>query len=94
MAYSTIASALGVEDEPVQSPPPSAAADTRPMRSGSLISGIASDWRSLSQSEQQAWATLSEARASRSRGTHNIRILSILAWEANTVGLFSIQPLF
>jgi hypothetical protein len=90
MAYSTIASALGVEDEPVQSPPPSAAADTRPMvsygraftlgsdvdfwiqRSGSLISGIASDWRSLSQSEQQAWATLSEARASRSRGTHNV----------------------
>ncbi|CAE6470396.1 unnamed protein product [Rhizoctonia solani] len=74
MAYSTIASVLGVEDEPVLSPPASPASeatDTRPMRSRSLISGIVSDWNSLSQNEQQAWATLSEARASRSRGTHN-----------------------
>ncbi|KAG8763217.1 hypothetical protein FRC11_005416, partial [Ceratobasidium sp. 423] len=86
MAYSTIASALGVEDEPVLSSPvspvspvssvssvssASEATDTRPMRSRSLISGIVSDWNSLSQSEQQAWATLSEARASRSRGTHS-----------------------
>ncbi|KAH7334513.1 hypothetical protein B0J17DRAFT_720906 [Rhizoctonia solani] len=76
MAYSTIASALGVEDEPVQSLPPSPASettDTRPMRSRSLISGIVSDWNSLSQSEQQAWSTLSQARATRSRGTHNSR---------------------
>ncbi|CUA69269.1 hypothetical protein RSOLAG22IIIB_08394 [Rhizoctonia solani] len=77
MAYSTIASALGVEDEPVQSSLPSPVspvseiADTRPMRSRSLISGIVSDWNSLSQSEQQAWATLSEARASRSRGNNS-----------------------
>ncbi|KAG9094842.1 hypothetical protein FRC06_010436 [Ceratobasidium sp. 370] len=74
MAYSHIATALGVDEpEPVprtqsatvssMSPP----TDTRPMRSRSLISGIVSDWNSLSQSEQQAWATLSEARASRTR---------------------------
>ncbi|KAG9118389.1 hypothetical protein FRC07_007114 [Ceratobasidium sp. 392] len=76
MAYSQIATALGVDEpEPVprtrsasatissMSPP----TDTRPMRSRSLISGIVSDWNSLSQSEQQAWATLSEARASRTR---------------------------
>ncbi|KAG8745258.1 hypothetical protein FRC10_008431 [Ceratobasidium sp. 414] len=76
MAYSHIATALGV-DEPEPAPltrstsatvasmtPPT---DTRPMRSRSLISGIVSDWNSLSQSEQQAWATLSEARASRTR---------------------------
>ncbi|KAF8683207.1 hypothetical protein RHS04_01801 [Rhizoctonia solani] len=74
MAYSAIASALGVEDEPVQTPPASATTNIRSMRTGgSLISGIVSDWNSLSQSEQQAWATLSEARASRSRGTHNSR---------------------
>ncbi|CAE6440956.1 unnamed protein product [Rhizoctonia solani] len=79
MAYSTIASALGVEDEPVQTLPPSPVSpasesmDTRPMRSRSLISGIVSDWNSLSQSEQQAWSTLSQARASRSRGTQNSR---------------------
>ncbi|KAJ1301473.1 hypothetical protein OPQ81_008730 [Rhizoctonia solani] len=90
MAYSTIASALGVEDEPVQSSPASEATDTRPMRSRSLISGIVSDWNSLSQSEQQAWATLSEARASRSRGAHNSRTRpydSPIAWD-----LFSIRP--
>ncbi|KAG9088256.1 hypothetical protein FS749_002323 [Ceratobasidium sp. UAMH 11750] len=74
MAYSHIAAALGVDEpEPVprtrsatvssMTPP----TDTRPMRSRSLISGIVSDWNSLSQSEQQAWATLSEARASRTR---------------------------
>jgi len=76
IAYSHIATALGVDElEPVpltrsasatvasMSPP----TDTRPMRSRSLISGIVSDWNSLSQSEQQAWATLSEARASRTR---------------------------
>lgn len=77
MAYSRIASALGVDEpEPVvrarsttvsTTTASSTATDTRPMRSRSLISGIASDWNSLSQSEQQAWATLSEARASRTR---------------------------
>ncbi|CAE6484865.1 unnamed protein product [Rhizoctonia solani] len=77
MAYSTIASALGVEDEPVQSSlpspisPVSETANTRPMRSRSLVSGIVSDWNSLSQSEQQAWATLSETRATRSRGNNS-----------------------
>ncbi|QRV83372.1 hypothetical protein RhiJN_11388 [Ceratobasidium sp. AG-Ba] len=76
MAYSHIASALGVDEpEPVLTRTRSESAtasstsptDTRPMRSRSLISGIVSDWNSLSQSEQQAWATLSEARASRTR---------------------------
>lgn len=101
MAYSHIASALGVDEpEPVVRARSSSATvtavgssmstatDTRPMvsrsrvlhahradpsllqRSRSLISGIVSDWNSLSQSEQQAWATLSEARASRTRSAH------------------------
>lgn len=83
MAYSHIASALGVDEpEPVvrarsasagviaASSSMSTATDTRPMRSRSLISGIVSDWNSLSQSEQQAWATLSEARSSRTRSAH------------------------
>ncbi|KAG8686700.1 hypothetical protein FRC09_013963 [Ceratobasidium sp. 395] len=76
MAYSHIATALGVDEpEPVPRTRSASATvasmnsptDTRPMRSRSLISGIVSDWNSLSQSEQQAWATLSEARASRTR---------------------------
>lgn len=79
MAYSHIASALGVDEpEPVVRARSSSATvvsastatDTRPMRSRSLIGGIVSDWNSLSQSEQQAWATLSEARTSRTRSAH------------------------
>lgn len=82
MAYSHIASALGVDEpEPVirrsdgaslgSTLSASSATDTRPMRSRSLIGGIVSDWNSLSQGEQQAWATLSESRAARSRTSHS-----------------------
>ncbi|ELU38670.1 hypothetical protein AG1IA_07294 [Rhizoctonia solani AG-1 IA] len=96
MAYSAIASALGVEDEPVQTPPASATTNIRSMVSHrcAFTLGLEADFGSSAPaaSEQQAWATLSEARASRSRGTHNIRILSILAWEANSVVRYIVFP--